>query len=326
MRIKPIKNRKDVYQGIGLWNRNNPEFKIIDRLIQQNVFYPFTNVNVTGFLILDNEQIKGFSLVKYLDSHISDYVNKNYGWISLFVVDKKTANFKTVAQKLLNETEEFLLENGVEEVRFGGDPQNFIPGLPVAMKDDYYQILKEGGFNSGSCEFDLYRNIESFKQTDRIDIIEQKHGKELLVSSVSKSKERYLLEFLRENFPGRWYFEADNIRRIPGGVNDYFLLYFKGNPVGFARTNTHISSYMGPNVNWGSQWGKKYCGLGPIGIDKDFRGRGWGLYLMLKIITLFQEKGYQHMVIDWTTLINYYKKIGFSPWREYETMSKKVEG
>jgi len=48
-------------------------------------------------------------------------------------------------------------------------------------------------------------------------------------------------------FPGRWHYEAENIRRIPGGIEDYWLLWCDNVPVGFARTNT---SEMKPKIDF----------------------------------------------------------------------------
>jgi len=81
---------------------------------------------------------------------------------------------------------------------------------------------------------------------------------------------------------------------------------------------------MGANINWGSQKGKKFFGLGPIGITNNCRGKGYGMYLMIKIIQYFQQKGYRHMIIDWTDLVDYYKKIGFEPWIKYIMLKKKI--
>jgi len=64
--------------------------------------------------------------------------------------------------------------------------------------------------------------------------------------------------------------------------------------------------------------------LGPIGIADNCRGKGYGIYLMVNIIQYFQQKGYKHMVIDWTDLVDYYKKIGFEPWIKYIMLKKKI--
>jgi len=65
----------------------------------------------------------------------------------------------------------------------------------------------------------------------------------LHAEKVTKEIELLLLEFLKKYFPGRWYFEAENIRRIPGGIEDYWLLWCNNVPVGFARTKKKLQTY-----------------------------------------------------------------------------------
>jgi hypothetical protein len=34
---------------------------------------------------------------------------------------------------------------------------------------------------------------------------------------------------------------------------------------------------------------------------------------MISILQYFQQKGYKHMMIDWTDLLDYYDKVEFKP-------------
>jgi len=79
---------------------------------------------------------------------------------------------------------------------------------------------------------------------------------------------------------------------------------------------------LGPNINWCFKWQEDSFGLGPIA--DNCRGRGYGKYLIVSIIKHFQQKGYKNMVIDWTDLVDYYKKIGFEPWIKYIMLKKKI--
>ena len=208
---------------------------------------------------------------------------------------------------------------GVKEIRFGGDPQNFLPGLPFSQLNDYLPKFKEMGYKEGSTEYDLYRNIEDFSFDREVEKKEM-----LAVRRVCKTEEEELYNFLEQNFPGRWLYEAKNIGRIPGGLRDYWLLWYNDKAVGFARSNTVDSSYQGPNVNWADRLGESYCGIGPLGIDDDYRKRGWGLYFIAEIIKKLENEGYKEMVIDWTTLVDYYKKLGFEVFNKYICLEKKV--
>lgn len=327
MKIVRITDREGIYRGINLWNRENPAYQIRERLIEQNIFAPYAGVNVVGWECTEQDELLAFGLAKYLDNPITDYTDPATGWLSLLVVNSKSSTGCLAGKALLVEIERYLSRKGVQKLRMGGDPQNFLAGLPVDLGDYYLSLLEECGFSTYSREFDLYCDISGFSVPARIEKIEAEFKGELLARPVTMEEETYLLNFLQTNFPGRWYYEAENIKRIPGGIDDYWLLWYQEKAVGFVRTNTADSAYLGCNVNWGSRWGNKYCGLGPIGIDNNFRGKGWGLYLMVLIINNFREKGYRHMVIDWTTLVEYYRKLGFTPFIEYRAMVKEgLEG
>ncbi|MBA3061530.1 MAG: GNAT family N-acetyltransferase [Atribacteria sp.] len=324
MKYKRITARGEIYKGIELWNRIYPSFSIIPRLVEQNIFKSFTGVNIVAYGSFKNDQIIAFIVAKYLTLPISGNVDLNQGWISLLVVDKERTDVNSTTEELTKRVEADLKMKGVEKIRFGGDPQNFLSGLPIELEEDYLLLLEGLGYKKKSKEYDLYLDISNFKSSPKIKQLQEGLEKNLQARPVTKEEEEILLDFLQKTFPGRWYYEANNIRRIPGGIEDYWLLWYQNNPAGFLRTNTSESAYMGSNVNWGSQWGECYCGLGPIGIAADFRGKGWGIYLMIRVIQAFQQQGYCHMIIDWTTLVDYYAKLGFKPWIEYFTLYKNL--
>lgn len=314
MKYRRLIRRDEIYTGIELWNKEQPKFQIITPLIEQNIYAPFTGVNSTGWGCYHNQELIAFGLAKYLTRPMTPNSNMDLGWISLFTISGQVSERVKIGQELLNHLEVVLRDQGVKKISFGADPQNYLPGLPEEMESDYLPLFKKTGYRVAGEVYDLYADLQSdFIPSPRVIQVKKEWGTALTAKPVKKEEEDVLLEFLRNNFSGRWYYEADNIRRLPGGVEDYWLLWYETTPVGFVRTNTSQSAYLGPNVNWGNRWGERYCGLGPIGISKDFRKKGWGLALITDVISSFQEQNYQHMLIDWTELIDYYGKLGFKP-------------
>lgn len=342
MEYKRLITRAEVESGIHLWNREHPKFQIIPHLVAQNIFAPFAGVHSIAWGGYEDDQLVAFALIKYLSQAIPNSADQTLGWISLLVLDQRLAQsqveeqdgelqgaddlrtFAGVLEAMLRHAEQDLAQRGVEKIRFGGDPQNFLPGLPHELEGRYLSLLEKLGYAPQGHEYDLYGDLDSYQPLVRVKRLEAERGEELIARPVTKEDEDALLEFLQTHFPGRWYYEADQIRRLPGGIEDYWLLWNQGTPVGFVRTNTSNSVYMGPNVNWGDHWGEQYCGLGPIGIDRQARGQGFGLYLMEMVIRSFQERGYRHMMIDWTQLVDYYQKIGFEPVIRYTTLIKEL--
>jgi predicted N-acetyltransferase YhbS len=63
--------------------------------------------------------------------------------------------------------------------------------------------------------------------------------------------------------------------------------------------------------------GKFYGGLGPLGIAKAHRKRGLGLAIVALAVEDLKKRGVQRMCIDWTTLTDFYGKLGFEVWKRY---------
>ena len=325
MKYKRLTNKEEIHQGIDLWNSYFSSFDIEHRLVEQNIFAPYAGVNVVGWGGYRDDKLVAFGLVKYLSHPVEDYTDGSLGWISLLVLDEDAGYWNQTFQNMMDRMEKELTDRGVTKIRFGGDPQNFLPGLPQEMKDMYLGSFKSRDYREKGVVYDLYRDISDFKIHQRVRELKDEYQTDLKARPVVKDEEEVLLQFLANNFSGRWLYEADNIRRVPGGIEDYWLLWLKDKPIGFVRINRVDSTYLGPNVNWGRRWGKFYCGLGPLGIDKSYRGQSFGLYLQSMVIDYLREEGYQHMIIDWTTLLDYYKKLGFAPCNKYNNLIKEID-
>jgi len=322
--IRRIVEREEIYRGIDLWNKIYPSFLINSFLVEQNIFTPFDGIIVSAWGVLEESNLLAFALTKYLTIPIVENGKKDVAWISLLVFDQENIKSDSIKSRLLETIERYLAEQEIKKIYFGRDPQNFIPGLPDNLKKDYLPWLEKNGYHKEGIVYDLYQDISTFAISSEIRVLEQRLASQLAIKAVTEDTKRIFLSFMKTFFPGRWHYEADNIARIPGAVQDYWLLWLDNKPVGFARTNTSESLYRGPNVNWGSQKGRLYCGLGPIGIADSYRGKGYGMYLMVKIIQNFQQKGYRHMIIDWTDLLSYYARLNFKPWIKYYLLYKNL--
>ncbi|HBT16670.1 MAG TPA: N-acetyltransferase [Firmicutes bacterium] len=323
MKYKILTTRKEIYAGINLWNTRYKEYKINPLLITQNIFSPFAGTNVVCWGGFKGNQLTAFVVLKYTEALLSDYLTDHHAWVSLWVISEIDEQ-ESVWRELLLELETFLLSKGVRKVRIGGDPQSFFPGLPAEMSKEYLSLLISSGYMETGTVYDLYQNISTFFLPDFVGEIDHAYQDQLRLEAVTKNSEQELLNFLKTNFSGRWYYEADNIRRIPGGIEDYWLLYYHNKVAAFARVNTEDSAYYGPNINWGAQFGPGFCGLGPLGVDRNYQGKRWGLYLIAKLIAYLKEQHYQHMIIDWTTLVGYYQKLGFEVCKKYTILSKTL--
>ncbi|WP_049972678.1 GNAT family N-acetyltransferase [Haladaptatus cibarius] len=319
--VRRLTDHGAVCAGIDCWNRTYPDFSLPNRLVAQNIFAPFDGLDVTAWGAFSENTLVGVVVGKRLVEQIPDYDGSEQGWVSLFAVDS-TVEDAAVADELVETVERTMANRGVSNLRVGGDPGQFLPGLPTAFTD-LRETLTNHGFESRGTVHDLRGDIAAFDAPERITRVGESWPN-LTVERVGADVDP-LYSFLADQFPGRWRYEAENVCRVPGGGDDYWLLRHDGESVGFARTNTPDGGYRGANVNWAARLNGATCGIGPLGVHESYRGRSWGLWMIASIVERYRDAGYERMSIDWTGLLEYYRKLGFEPWIEYETLTKELE-
>jgi predicted N-acetyltransferase YhbS len=68
-------------------------------------------------------------------------------------------------------------------------------------------------------------------------------------------------------------------------------------------------------------WGQ----LGPIGVSRDCRGKGYGTTLLDAGLRCLRDHGVRGCVIDWTGLLEFYARFGFEPYRKYVILLKQLK-
>jgi len=133
------------------------------------------------------------------------------------------------------------------------------------------------------------------------------------------------LTFLNRCFPGRWEYEAIKYFEKGGQGREFVVLKDKDRMIGFCRINDQHSPFIAQNVYWQPLFSEPIGGIGPLGIDENERGHGYGLAIVKAAINTLRERDIQTMIIDWTSLIDFYKKLGFKPWKGYTTYFKQID-
>lgn len=313
--VEYVTDPDSIADGVQRWNDHVTDFAVDDRLLRQNVYAPFDSVDVRCFGVRDGGELRAFAVVKRLHDPAGTFDATETAWLSLFAFDPASEDGRAACETLLQGVAEDVRSAGASKLVVGRSPQRFLAGVPDALPDAYVEALEAVGFTFGEAVYDLQREISGYEMP--ADCVAT--GREWPALDVVRAtgREGLLQDFLREQFPGPWPYEAANICAIPGGPADYFLLTFEGDPVGFLRSNRHDGAYRGANCNWGWRLSNEYCGVGPLGVHEDYRGRGWGLYLITTVLERLAADGYDHCVIDWTDLPAYYEQLGFDRWIRY---------
>lgn len=320
--VEKVTERDRIFEGIGLWNDHNPSFRIRDELVGQNIFSPFPSVDVQCYGVDHDGELVAFAAVKRLEDPVPGFEEDDAAWLSLFAFETESPVAESLSSELLTTVLDEVAATGHSAVHFGCSPQNFLAGIPSTLHPSYSSALRCAGFEERQTVYDLERDITSFDDPAGVTDVENS-WESLRVESAADAVDD-LQSFLADQFPGRWHYEARNVCRYPGGGADYWILRNGDDVIGFARTNRHDGAYRGPNVNWGWRLANRYCGIGPLGVHKDYRGHRLGLYMITEIIREMKSRGYEHAVIDWTDIPGYYEQLGFDRWIEYQNVTHSV--
>lgn len=303
---------------VAFWNQElSNDFPMRNELFKQNSFND-ENVCDEGSQIAvdDDDNVIGFVVAKRWQEPLDVEMPKKTGWIQALLVDQRYRN-QGIGSKLLSHAETNLKTNGVNNIQLGRDPWHYFPGIPT----QYKHIAKwfgERGYRKQGDDFDL---IHHYDPTTKSTLPSNKN---VTFSILAKYEKEDFLAFLHRCFPGRWEYEAIHYFE-KGGIGREFAVVKKNNQIiGFCRLNDGKSPLIAQNVYWALLFKEELGGVGPLGIDSNERGNGYGLAIVEAGIFFLRERNINSIVIDWTGLVEFYKKLGYDIWKSYSSFRKDV--
>jgi GNAT superfamily N-acetyltransferase len=296
-------------EALGVWHAALPDFPISARFLAYNLT-PATGETLAGRVAILHGELVGFTVVSAL-------AGSALGWVSALVVHPAHQR-QGVGAALLAWGEEWLREQGCARIRLGGNLRPFMPGIPApdGGAEGTRTFFEKFGYHAASqpYEYDVARSLKDYRplyaQPAHTDLAPAQPGEEPL-----------LLDFLTREFPGRWAFEVKEFINNGGRMADFLLLRVAGAVHGFCWLTREDSER--PIERFYPQrlprpWGQ----LGTFGVSKALRGQGLGGYLVDAAALHLQSQGVNGCVIDWTSLVDFYGKFGFSVYQRYISLFK----
>lgn len=303
-------------QIVNLWNRElGSDFPMREELFNQNSIRD-PHILLSGSYLAVNEQNKlvGFVLSKCIQDKQETLLKQEDGWIQVLLVDSKFRE-NGIGSVLLEKAEKALQKQGCKAIFLGRDPAHYFPGVPL-QDENSRKWFENRGYQASGIESDL---IRIFTPNEQFEFRKPKN----IEVSLAENKDE-LLTFLHRCFPGRWEYEAKQYF-TNGGTGREFVVFRKENRIiGFCRINDSKSPIIGPNVYWEPIFEGEVGGVGPLGIDKNERKNGYGLAIVEAGISFLRERHIDNIIIDWTGLLDFYKKIDFKVWKQYQQYSKQI--
>lgn len=301
---------------VSLWNQEMAsEFPMRESLMKQNSLED-VNVAYEGSFVATNEkdQVVGFVITKMWQETIDVQMDKTRGWIQAIVVDKQYQG-QGLGTKLYEKAENYLRDQGIKEVQLGGDPFHYFPGVPTTYEQAIHWAEKQGFEARIDC-YDLFNELTKEYPFPTDDTIE--------FSVLTLEDKEAFIAFFSRCFPGRWEYEAIKYFEMGGEGREFVIGKKAGKIVGFCRMNDHQSPMIAQNVYWSPLFTDELGGIGPLGIDENEQKQGYGLAITQAALVFLQRRGLKNIVIDWTILVDFYKKLDFEPWKAYRIYLKQL--
>jgi len=290
-------------------------FPLTRRLWQQNTTGDPNFHHDDAVVMMDGHSLVGCVVTRQArDPRLSSRY-PGIGWISVVVVDPAYQR-RGIGHALMDWAEERLRQAGLQRVVAGGDVAHFFPGLPQQLPAALAFFAARGYKINPTVEYDLIGNVHLHHP--RPESLAALSAAKAEVVPARSQDVPALLDFLAAEFPGRWAVDAEH-RLLHQGVapHDVLLLRREDTILGFAWTYDATSVVLGPSIYWYRLLGRRYGGMGPLGIAAAERGKGLGLALVDMALANLSQRGVHRAVIDWTTLVDFYARVGFRPWKAY---------
>lgn len=304
-----------------LWNRElGDQFPMQEQLLRQNSFVD-VNVSKSGSWIAVEAvsgKVVGFIVAKLWQEHRDFVLGAGAGWIQVLLVNRDFRN-RGIGSELLKRAETALLEHGVQKILIGRDPWHYFPGIPKVYPEVRTWLESKGYKDDNRVENDL---LALYDENSDCELPKQEGVSYRLLESHEKNE---LLAFFRRCYPGRWEYEAIRYFELGGTGREFVVVETEGQIIGFCRINDSSSPIIAQNVYWSPLFEDELGGIGPLGVDAAYRGRGYGLAVVQAGVHFLRERSIQKIVIDWTTLVAFYEKLNYRVWKSYDSYSKVVE-
>jgi predicted N-acetyltransferase YhbS len=209
-----------------------------------------------------------------------------------------------------------LQASGATQVQLGCGYSYFWPGAPANLPAARPFFQAQGWEFNEPC-YDLAQNMQEYHapQDPPIDAV---------IELTTPADAPGLLEFERREFPhwlGPFQSTVD--------VGDFHDLLIARDPISRAiigslilySPNAHPSRFDG---FWKAILGDPLGEIGCVGVAEARHGQGIGSAMMVRAAAILKQRGVASVHIGWVYRVNFYRRLGYDLWREYDMRWRKL--
>lgn len=307
-------------EAVHLWNRViGDRYPMREQLMKQNTLQDHNLFREGSFVAVEpiQNRIVGFITVKRWQEQLAEIqMNPSVGWLQSLIVAPEYRRLG-IGSTLLELAERSLIQSGIQWIKLGSDPFHLFPGIPIEYGEvkDWFE---KKGYVKRNQVHDLICHQNQATPLPHIEGV--------TIRLLGLEDRERLISFLHYAFPGRWEYEAITYFDRGGSGREFVVFEKEENKeiIGFCRLNDAQSPVIAPNTYWAPLFEEELGGIGPLGIVREERKKGYGLEIVKSAIHFLQQRGIHRIVIDWTELTEFYGKLGYQVWRSYDQYEKQV--
>jgi GNAT superfamily N-acetyltransferase len=232
-----------------------------------------------------------------------------------------------IGSLLLQAAADVLATSGAERIILGQDLRHFFPGVPECLTSARKFFARRGFQWGGGYANDLMRSLADYTMPE--SVLTAISGLAARGISIQPCRDQHvpsLLKHVHANFSARWLTDTRHRLEVEPTAEEIMVaVNATGDVIGFSHTFSNQSHFIGPSVLWRGKLTPRFGGLGPIGVDVQYRKIGLGLALLACSVDRVKSTDADQMVIDWTELVEFYGKLGFAVCNRYAPMSRPVK-
>jgi GNAT superfamily N-acetyltransferase len=265
---------------------------------------------------LHNGRAVGFVAASYLND--PTVTEPHTGWIDAIAVTPDQQH-QGIGSALLQWAERWHAGKGSASITVGASLRPFVAGVPEELNTvSFFQRYGYGVEPEAvEQEWDVAADLAHYKPPRTVRPIKG------IARPAQPSDYDAILTFLQREFPGRWRYEFEQYIAKGGRISDYMVLWTERGVDGCCvltfEDSLHPIERFYP-YRLPRPWGQ----LGSIGVSESCRGQGYGAALLDAGLRRLHSNGINGCVIDWTNLLEFYGKFGFTPYRTYFILSKTL--
>ncbi len=241
--------------------------------------------------------------------------NQRGGGISVVVVHPDWQR-RGVGTRLHEAALAQLRREGVRELRLGGGgAYRFWPGIPTDLPGAY-DFFAACGWplepEKRSC--DLVRDLSDFQTPAAMSA--RLAQENVTVRPARQDEVDDVIAFEWDHFPG-WAAGFVYMGELGDFQNMLVAVDAEKGIVGSLMLHTPQSRWLTANVTWKTLLGDSLGGISAVGVAASERGRGIGIGMVAVGSEVLRARGVGNSHIDWTSIVDFYGKLGYTVWRQY---------